>query len=81
MLEPSHFIFLLPLLEIIKIASAGKSIKKLLIYLEGRKTDPTFYPVIYGADMDDDWTDPEVWKKANPSLGITVTMDKGSSSF
>lgn len=44
--------------------------------LEGRKTDPTFYPVIYGADKEDDWTDPEVWKKANPSLGITVQMDK-----
>ena len=44
--------------------------------LEGRKVDPTFYPVIYGADIDDDWTDPKVWKKANPSLGITVGIDK-----
>ncbi len=44
--------------------------------LEGRKIDPTFYPVIYGADEDDDWTDPKVWKKANPSLGITVGIDK-----
>ena len=44
--------------------------------LEGRKIDPTFYPVIYGADEEDDWTDPEVWKKANPSLGITVGIDK-----
>lgn len=44
--------------------------------LEGRKIDPTFYPVIYGADVDDDWTDPKVWKKANPSLGITVGIDK-----
>lgn len=44
--------------------------------LEGRKIDPTFYPVIYGADESDDWTDPEVWKKANPSLGITVGIDK-----
>lgn len=44
--------------------------------LEGRKIDPTFYPVIYGADMDDDWTDPKVWKKANPSLGVTVSIDK-----
>lgn len=44
--------------------------------LEGRKIDPTFYPVIYGADINDDWTDPEVWKKANPSLGITVGIDK-----
>lgn len=44
--------------------------------LEGRKVDPTFYPVIYGADDGDDWTDPEVWKKANPSLDITVGIDK-----
>ena len=44
--------------------------------LEGRKIDSTFYPVIYGADENDDWTDPEVWKKANPSLGITVGIDK-----
>ena len=44
--------------------------------LEGRKIDPTFYPVIYGADESDDWTSPEVWKKANPSLDITIGIDK-----
>lgn len=44
--------------------------------LEGRKNDPTFYPIIFGADESDDWTDPKVWKKANPSLGITVGIDK-----
>src|SRR5699024_6824493 len=44
--------------------------------MEKRKIDPTFYPVIYGADESDDWTDPKVWKKANPSLGITVGIDK-----
>ena len=44
--------------------------------LEGRKIDPTFYPVIYGADESEDWTDPKVWRKANPSLGITVGIDK-----
>ena len=44
--------------------------------LAGRKHDTTFYPVIYGAEEDDDWTDPKVWKKANPSLGITVGLDK-----
>lgn len=44
--------------------------------IAGRKSDYTFYPVIYGADMSDDWTDPKVWKKANPSLGVTVTIDK-----
>ena len=44
--------------------------------LDGRKLDPTFYPVIYGAEATEDWTDPKVWKKANPSLGITVGIDK-----
>ena len=50
--------------------------QKALDILEGRKIDKTFYPVIYGAKEDEDWTDPEVWKKANPSLGITVGIDK-----
>ena len=44
--------------------------------IEGRKIDPTFYPVIYGADESDDWTSQKVWKKANPSLDITVGIDK-----
>lgn len=50
--------------------------QKAVDILEGRKVDPTFYPVIYGADLDEDWTDPKVWKKANPSLGITIGIDK-----
>ena len=44
--------------------------------LEGRKIDKTFYPVIYGAPDDADWTSPEVWKNSNPSLGETIGMDK-----
>ena len=44
--------------------------------IEERKIDHTFYPVIYGAEESDDWTDPKVRKKANPSLGITVGIDK-----
>ena len=39
------------------------------------KARPTFYPVIYGADQDDDWTDPKVWKKQTRP-GITVGIDK-----
>lgn len=50
--------------------------QKALDIIEGRKIDPTFYPVIYGAGESEDWTDPKVWKKANPSLGETIGMDK-----
>ena len=44
--------------------------------LEGRKHDRSFYPVIFGAADDDDWGDEKVWYKANPSLGITVDVEK-----
>ena len=50
--------------------------QKALDIESGRKIDPIFYSVIYGADETEDWTDPNVWQKANPSLGITVSLDK-----
>ena len=49
--------------------------------LEGRKVDHTFYPVIYGAEMDDDWSDERVWAKANPSLGITFDIEKVRTAY
>jgi phage terminase large subunit-like protein len=49
--------------------------------LKGRKIDPTFYPVIYGIDDNDDWTDERNWYKANPSLGVTVDIDKMRDAF
>lgn len=42
---------------------------------DGHIIDDTFYPVIYAADDEDDWTSPSTWKKANPNLGITVTYE------
>lgn len=55
--------------------------QKALDIMEGRKHDPRFYPVIYGADREEDWSDPEVWKKANPSLGVTVAMEKVKDAY
>lgn len=49
--------------------------QKALDILEGRKIDAAFYPVVYSAPPEADWTDPEVWKTCNPSLGKTVTME------
>jgi len=37
--------------------------------------DDTFFAAIWTIDTDDDWRDPEVWKKANPSYGISVFPD------
>jgi len=37
--------------------------------LNGSIEDDSFLPVLYKAEPDDDWTDPETWKKANPGYG------------
>jgi phage terminase large subunit-like protein len=37
--------------------------------LNGSIEDDSFLPVLYKADPNDDWTDPETWKKANPGYG------------
>lgn len=50
--------------------------QKALDIIDGRKVDPTFYPVIYGAPESADWTSPAVWKEANPSLGDTIILEK-----
>lgn len=42
---------------------------------DGVIDDPTFLPVIYEADRDDDWTDPETWRKANPNLGVSISQE------
>ena len=48
--------------------SAAKEVIKDELY------DEELLGVIYEADEKDDWTDPEVWAKANPSLGITIQL-------
>jgi phage terminase large subunit-like protein len=49
--------------------------------LRGKKIDPTFYPVIYGIDDNDDWTDEKNWYKANPSLGHTIDIEKVRAAY
>ncbi len=34
-----------------------------------------FLPALWGAEKDDAWDDPEVWKRVNPALGHTVQME------
>jgi len=38
--------------------------------------DPTFLPVLFGAEESDDWADETVWQKANPSLGVTIDIER-----
>ena len=58
---------------------------------DGIIQDPSFYPVLYGLDDDEDWTlegAPAVngtpatgWYKANPSLGLFLSVEKVREEF
>jgi phage terminase large subunit-like protein len=42
---------------------------------DGVIKDPTFLPCIYEAAKDEPWDDPATWRKANPNLGVSVSLD------
>jgi phage terminase large subunit-like protein len=42
---------------------------------DGTIPDPRFLPVLYQIGPKEDWTDEQLWYKANPALGITKSID------
>jgi phage terminase large subunit-like protein len=42
---------------------------------DGAIDDPEFYPAIFAAALEDDWTRPATWAKANPGLGHTIKRE------
>ena len=42
---------------------------------DGVINDAAFLPVIFEASRDEDWTDPAIWAKANPNLGVSVSTE------
>lgn len=49
--------------------------------LESRASLDDVFILIYEIDEGDDWKDPAIWAKANPNLGVSVTMDGLQSMF
>ena len=43
--------------------------------LEGVAEDDTFFIMIHDLDDNDDWEDEKNWIKANPNMGVTVSLD------
>ena len=54
---------------------------KALDLMHGRKKDYTFYPVVYGLEEGEDWTDEANWYKANPSLGYTINIERVREAY
>lgn len=51
--------------------------ERLLLSLDDEEkfTDERFLPIIYELDNRKEWTDPNMWKKANPGLGTIKKID------
>ena len=48
---------------------------------DGIIKDDTFLPVLYRAEVEDNWKDEEVWKKANPGYGKIIKEDYFKQQF
>lgn len=42
---------------------------------EGVSKNPSYLALLFGAAIEDDWTDPKVWEKCNPNLGVSVQKE------
>jgi len=52
------------------------------LVIKDPNVNPTFYGLIYAADPDtEDFADPKVWKKANPSMGIAFPEDEFAADY
>jgi phage terminase large subunit-like protein len=49
--------------------------------LKGIKKQDDTFAIIYTLDAEDDWKDPEVWKKANPNWGVSVLPNRFEDEF
>lgn len=43
--------------------------------LEGTAEDDSWFAFVCGLDDGDDWRDEQVWRKANPNLGVSISVD------
>ncbi len=48
---------------------------------DGIIKDAEFLPMLYQFEEGDDWSNPEVWRRCNPNLGVTITEEFLQSEF
>ncbi|MCL1952093.1 MAG: terminase large subunit [Oscillospiraceae bacterium] len=54
---------------------------KALAVKEGSKIDPAFYPAVFGIEEGDDWNDEAVWRRVNPSIGVTIPFEVVQAAY
>jgi phage terminase large subunit-like protein len=59
----------------------GEQYEYAIKVLAGVSLDTSFYALIYEARSEDNWEDESCWYKANPSLGVTLTIEDMRADF
>lgn len=49
--------------------------------LDGSKIAPSFYPAVFGIEEGDDWEDEKVWRRVNPSIGVTIPHETVQAAY
>ena len=49
--------------------------------MDGSKIDPAFYPAVFGIEEGDDWEDERVWRRVNPSIGVTIPFETVQAAY
>jgi len=49
--------------------------------LDGSKIDSSFYPAVFGIKDGDDWNDEAIWRKVNPSIGVTIPFETVKAAY
>ena len=49
--------------------------------MDGSKVDPAFYPAVFGIEEGDDWHDKAVWRRVNPSIGVTIPYETVQAAY
>ena len=55
--------------------------QKALDIQSGAKIDPAFYPAVFGIQEGDDWQDEAVWRRVNPSIGVTIPLETVKAAY
>ena len=47
----------------------------------GKRNDPSFLPLVFSLDENEDWEKEENWYRVNPSMGHTITIEKMRTAY
>jgi len=60
--------------DLIRPSICNQKLKYAQNVRDGIIDDPAFFPLLWDTPADADWEDEQVWKRANPNLGVSIDL-------